>query len=71
MRKNCSRCTRSSKRLRSVCKRSFTKKYRTRPGPPFPANKPGCKNTIKLGNNGKRYVSAKKSNGVFAWKLLN
>ena len=46
---------------------SHLKKYRERPGPPYPANEPGCRGSIKKGNDGVMYVSERASNGVYRW----
>ena len=48
------------------CKEKFTKKYRSRPGPPFGAQ--DCKYLLKYGNDGKLYDSTPNKNKVFAWK---
>lgn len=45
------------------------KKYTSRPGPPYPANE--CCGEVKMGNDGKGYISLGNKNGVCTWKLLN
>ena len=47
------------------CPRMTTKKYTTRPGPPFPAQM--CRGYGMKGNNGKWYVSKPASNGIYRW----
>lgn len=42
------------------CSRQTTKKYRSRPGPPFPANL--CRGKEMEGNDGKLYVSKRAKN---------
>ena len=51
-----------------VCKQLRTKKYRTRDGPPFPANDPDCRGKEKEGNDNQMYRSVRASNGVYRWK---
>ena len=50
------------------CSFQFTRKYMTRPSPPYPANE--CKNKKKIGNDGEPYRSVGNKNGVFTWKRL-
>ena len=50
---------------KTKCVKDETKKYKTRPSPPFPANK--CKGKTKKGNNGKMFKSKPDSNGVHKW----
>ena len=51
-----------------ACKNmSNLKKYRERPGPPYPAQ--DCKGQFKMGNDGRLYESRANKNGVYAWKL--
>lgn len=50
------------------CTRQLTKKYRTRPSPPFPANK--CKNKKKIGNDKKYYKSTKNKAQIYRWELI-
>jgi hypothetical protein len=47
--------------------RQYTKKYSTRPGPPYPANIPKCKGKIMVGNDGREYESKMSKNGVYRW----
>lgn len=50
---------------KTKCVKENTKKYKTRPSPPFPANK--CKGKTKKGNNGKMFKSKPDVNGVHKW----
>ncbi len=50
-----------------TCRRSTLKKYQSRPSPPYPAQ--SCKGQTKKGNDGKKYVSAPSSKGVYRWVL--
>jgi len=50
---------------KTKCVKDNTKKYKTRPSPPFPANK--CKGKTKKGNNGKMFKSKPDVNGVHKW----
>jgi len=45
------------------CIKSNDSKYTTRPSPPYPAQ--SCKNLIKTGNNGKKYISVSDKNGIY------
>lgn len=45
---------RQSKKI-SDCNRQISNKYTSRPSPPYPANQ--CENQIKIGNDGKKYIS--------------
>ena len=49
------------------CTKQSTKKYTSRPGPPFPAQ--NCRGRSIRGNDGKIYVSSPAKNGVYRWKL--
>jgi hypothetical protein len=51
------------------CVKQTTKKYKTRPSPPYPANK--CRNTTKKGNYGNFYKSVSDKKGVYKWTRLN
>ncbi len=51
------------------CKQSTSKKYTTRPSPPFPAN--SCPNMTKMGNDGQMYKSIANRNNVYQWKLVS
>lgn len=48
-----------------VCVEIKTKKYQTRKGPPYHAK--DCKGQTKKGNDGKDYVSAIDSRGIYKW----
>jgi hypothetical protein len=50
------------------CKLMTSKKYTSRPSPPFPANK--CKGAIKSGNDGKIYKSTINSAGIHTWRKM-
>jgi hypothetical protein len=50
---------------KTKCVKDNTQKYKTRPSPPFPANK--CKGKTKKGNNGKMFKSKPTANGVHKW----
>jgi hypothetical protein len=50
-----------------VCERLQTKKYKSRPGPPYHAKH--CKGQTKKGNDGKEYVSKANKAGVYVWQL--
>ena len=50
------------------CSKSPKTKYINRPGPPFPAQ--NCRNSIKIGNDRKRYVSVPDKKGIYKWKLV-
>jgi ATP-dependent DNA ligase len=54
-----------------TCPESFDPKYQGRPGPPRPANTPGCHNTFAKGNDGNMYQSKPNKNGVFTWKKVD
>jgi hypothetical protein len=43
-----------------------TKKYLSRPSPPYPAN--DCCGMKKVGNDGAKYVSRPNANGICSWK---
>ena len=51
------------------CTVQTQKKYTSRPGPPYPANE--CCGEVKMGNDGKGYISLGNKNGVCRWVLLN
>jgi len=58
----------SSKRSRKRskgCVMSSRSKYRTRPGPPYPAQ--DCKNRKMLGNDRFYYKSKPDKNGIYKW----
>lgn len=59
---------RKSRLTKKKCEKSNLKKYRSRPGPPYPAQK--CRNKSKRGNNGEVYRSRPNRNGVFTWKKV-
>jgi hypothetical protein len=50
-----------------MCDSQKTKKYTTRPSPAFPANE--CCGEVKVGNDGRMYISVANKNGVCSWKL--
>ncbi len=51
---------------RGCTNQSSYKKYRTRPGPPYPANL--CRRKTKIGNDKKRYKSEQRGRSrVFRW----
>ena len=52
------------------CIRQFTAKYASRPGPPFPANEPGCRGKLAEGNDGLWYESRPDNRGVHTWKKM-
>lgn len=52
------------------CHIKTTKKYTTRPGPPYPANEKCCQNQIRYGNNGLLYISKKAKNGIWRWTKI-
>jgi hypothetical protein len=51
---------------RRGCVEQFTKKYTSRPAPPYPANE--CCYSVKTGNDGRRYISTPNKNGICTWK---
>ena len=55
---------------RDCCHIKTTKKYTERPGPPYPANEPCCRNKQKIGNDSKVYMSVQSKNGVWRWKKV-
>ena len=50
------------------CTEQFTKKYTSRPGPPYPANQ--CCGLDSRGNDNQMYKSTRNSNGVCTWKPI-
>lgn len=62
----------SKKRAKSPkrrgCIEQFTKKYTSRPSPPYPANE--CCYSVKTGNDGHRYISEPNKKGICTWKRL-
>ena len=52
----------------SKCVMQTTKKYISRPSPPYPANK--CCGQIMTGNDGSKYESIQKTTGMCAWKKV-
>ena len=52
-----------------TCKKSNLKKYVTRPGPPFPAQK--CRGLIKHGNDNILYKSVASKNGIYKWQKIH
>ena len=62
------RKTKSKTKSLGKCEKSNLKKYRSRPGPPYPAQ--NCKNKSKKGNDGEVYRSSPNKNGIFTWKKI-
>jgi hypothetical protein len=58
----------NTKEKKRGCTFQHTRKYATRPSPPYPANE--CKHDQKTGNDGNRYRSVGNKNGVFSWKRV-
>lgn len=52
------------------CHKMDTKKYRERPGPPYPANEPCCQGINKIGNDGLVYISKVTKNGIWKWSKV-
>ena len=50
------------------CVMQTTKKYLSRPSPPYPANK--CCGMKKIGNDGAKYVAEPNVSGICAWKKI-
>lgn len=50
------------------CVMQTTKKYLTRPSPPYPAN--DCCGKKKTGNDGFQYISEPNAMGICAWKKV-
>ena len=48
------------------CIKSDLKKYKDRKSPPYPAN--NCKNEIKVGNDGNKWISKPNKNNIYRWK---
>jgi len=67
-RKSKSKSKPKSIKRKSKCKKSYLKKYISRPGPPYPAQ--NCKYSIRSGNDGNIYRSIPNKNGVFSWKKV-
>lgn len=55
-----------SNKIPKTCVIEKDKKYLNRPSPPYKAG--NCKNTIIVGNNGKRWISVPDKNGIYHWK---
>lgn len=53
---------------RRRCTMRATKKYLSRPSPPYPAN--DCCGMKKIGNDGSKYVSKPNANGICFWKKM-
>jgi hypothetical protein len=49
------------------CALQTTKKYLTRPSPPYPANE--CCGMTMIGNDGNSYTSKRRANNICAWSL--
>lgn len=56
--------------LEDCCHIKTTKKYTTRPGPPYSANEPCCKGKQKVGNDSNIYISTESKNGIWIWKKI-
>lgn len=57
------------KRIKGTkCVMQTTKKYLSRPSPPYPANK--CCGKTMTGNDGAKYTSVQKTTGMCAWKKV-
>ena len=57
------------KRIKGTkCAMQTTKKYLTRPSPPYPANK--CCGKTMTGNDGSKYIAAPNASGICAWKKV-
>jgi hypothetical protein len=57
------------KRIKGTkCAMQTTKKYLTRPSPPYPANK--CCGKTMTGNDGSKYIAAQNVFGICAWKKV-
>lgn len=52
------------------CIKQTTKKYTTRPSPPYAANTPGCRGKIRVGNDGRKWASARVKGGVYRWTVV-
>jgi hypothetical protein len=52
----------------SRCVMQTTKKYLSRPSPPYPANK--CCGMKKIGNDGVKYIAEPNVAGICAWKKV-
>ena len=62
------RKSKSKTKSKSSCVTSDNKKYQSRPGPPYPAQK--CPGYFKSGNDGKIYRSVQDKNGIYKWKKM-
>lgn len=57
------------KRIKGTkCAMQTTKKYLSRPSPPYPANK--CCGKTMIGNDGSKYIAAPNASGICAWKKV-
>lgn len=54
--------------MSTSCQKQTSKKYASRPGPPYSANTSGCRGSRKRGNDGKMYKSVPNARGVYQWK---
>jgi hypothetical protein len=50
------------------CVQQTTRKYTTRPSPPYPGNE--CPGQTRVGNDGNMWVSRADSRGVYTWKRM-
>ena len=56
---------RSARKSDSGCEQHFTKRYTSRPSPPYPAQ--NCKGMRKLGNDNHPWNSERSRNGTYRW----
>ena len=57
------------KRIKGTkCAMQTTKKYLSRPSPPYSANK--CCGKTMTGNDGAKYIAAQNAFGICAWKKV-
>src|SRR5215217_853682 len=52
------------------CREQTTKKYTTRPSPPYAANTPACRGKIRVGNDGRKWTSTRVKGGVYRWTVV-
>jgi hypothetical protein len=52
----------------SKCAMQTTKKYLSRPSPPYPANK--CCGKTMIGNDGAQYIAEPNAYGICGWKKV-
>lgn len=51
------------------CVKQSTKKYASRPGPPYPAQ--DCPGMTRTGNDGRLYESKQNSAGIYTWRPVS